>query len=84
MKQIYLLLSLSAFNVILLLFVYVVQLVVVLALHVELPVFTYCIVFIHAVASVIFAFTVLLAAHDVLACVIVIDGSTVSNVILSL
>ena len=63
------------------LFVYAVALlhVVVFASHVLLLVFTYFLVLTHAVASVIFAFTVLLAAHVVPALVTVITGFTVSN-----
>ena len=78
MKQIYFPLSLSASNVILLPSVYVVQLLVVLASHVALPVFTYCLVLTHADASVITAFTVLLAAHVVVALVTVITGFVLS------
>ena len=81
MKQIYCPLSLSAFNVISVLFEYVVQLLVVFALHVLLLVFTYCLVLTHADASVIFAFTVLLAAHVVLASVTVITGFVLSILI---
>lgn len=81
MKQIYLLLSLSAFNVISSLFVYVVQLLVVLALHVLLLVFTYCLVLTHASASVIFAFTVLLAAHELFGFVTLILGFVLSILI---
>ena len=63
------------------LFVYAVAFahVVVLASHVLLAVFTYFLVLTHAVASVIFAFTVLLAAHDAVALVTVITGSALSN-----
>ena len=81
MKHIYFPLSLSAFNVILLLLAYAVQLLAVFASHVLLLVFTYCPVFNHASASQIVAFTVLLAAHAAHAFVILIVGFVLSILI---